>query len=137
MRALRALLREIIRCLRHDINLPAFCFSLMMDKLREKFDNFKEFEFKERIFINLVDLITLAVFLGISPPVREGLNAYSRGDKKDLSAYKSYLKSISIIMRDAMWWMHEVFFVLYLSFFYDSNPRSYFRWSPNSTNPRA
>jgi len=113
LRALRALLREIIRCLRHDINLPAFCFSLMMDKLREKFDNFKEFEFKERIFTSLVDLITLAVFLGISPPVREGLNAFSRGDKKDLSAYKAYLKSISIIMRDAMWWMHEVVPKLY------------------------
>ena len=108
LRALRALLREIIRCLRHDINLPMFCLNLMMDKLREKFENFKEFEFKERIFTSLVDIITLSIFLGISPNVREGLNAFSRGDKKDLSAYKTYMKNISIIMRDAMWWMHEV-----------------------------
>ena len=113
LRALRALLREIIRCLRHDINLPMFCVNLMMDKLREKFENFKEFEFKERIFTSLVDIITLSIFLGISPNVREGLNAFSRGDKKDLSAYKTYMKNISIIMRDAMWWMHEVVPKLY------------------------
>ena len=42
----RLLLREITRCLRHDLNIPAFCLNLMMDRLKDKFEIFKDFEFK-------------------------------------------------------------------------------------------
>ena len=113
LRALRILLREIVRCLRHDINLPVFCHYLMSSKLREKFDHFKEYEFKERMFTSLVDLITLSIFLSISPAVREGLNAVTRGERKDISAYKNFLISVSTITRDAVWWLHDVVPKLY------------------------
>jgi hypothetical protein len=46
LRALRILLREIVRCLRHDLNIPHFCLNLMMDRMRDKFDNFRDFEYK-------------------------------------------------------------------------------------------
>ena len=46
LRALRILLREIVRCLRHDINLVVFCECLMTDRLRDEFEFFREFEFK-------------------------------------------------------------------------------------------
>ena len=46
------------------------------------------------MFQSIVDLITLSMFLGVSPGVRENLNAINRGEKKDLSAYKSYLKQV-------------------------------------------
>jgi hypothetical protein len=45
-RALRILLREIVRCLRHDLNIPHFCLNLMMDRMRDKFDTFRDFEYK-------------------------------------------------------------------------------------------
>jgi hypothetical protein len=46
LRALRILLREIVRCLRHDLNIPHFCLNLMMDRMRDKFDTFRDFEYK-------------------------------------------------------------------------------------------
>ena len=57
----------ILRCVRHDINLTLFCQFLMTNQLRDKFDNFRDFEFKERMFTSLVDLITQAIFLAITP----------------------------------------------------------------------
>ncbi len=44
------------------------------------------------MFTSLVDLITQSIFLGISPGVKEGLGAFSRGDRKDLTAYKAGLE---------------------------------------------
>jgi len=113
LRALRILLREIVRCLRHDINLPVFCHFLMNSQLRDKFEHFKEYEFKERMFSSLVDLVTLSIFLSISPAVREGLNAVTRGERKDITAYKNFLLAVSTITRDAVWWLHDVVPKLY------------------------
>ena len=55
--------------MRHDISLSLFCQFLMTSQLKERFDHFKEFEFKERMFTSLVDLITQAIFLTITPQV--------------------------------------------------------------------
>ena len=57
------------RCVRHDISLSLFCQFMMTSQLKERFDHFKEFEFKERMFTSLVDLITQAIFLTITPQV--------------------------------------------------------------------
>ena len=113
LRALRILLREIVRCLRHDINLVVFCECLMTDRLRDEFEFFREFEFKERMFTSLVDLVTLAIFLGVSPAVREGLNTVTRGERKDVSAYKKYLLSVSDTTRVAVKWLHETVLKVY------------------------
>ena len=59
-----------LRCVRHDINLTLFCQFLMTNQLRDKFDHFRDFEFKERMFTSLVDLITQAIFLAITPQVK-------------------------------------------------------------------
>ena len=37
LRALRALLREIVRAVRHDMNFPAFCLGLMQERTETKF----------------------------------------------------------------------------------------------------
>ena len=109
LRALRILLREIVRCVRHDINLGLFCTFMMTSQLKDRFDHFKEFEFKERMFTSLVDLITQAIFLTITPQVREAFSALSRGDRKcDITAYKTFLVSVSAITRDTVWWLHDV-----------------------------
>ena len=102
----------------------------MRPKTKCPFQVFKDFEFKERMFQSIVDLVTLSMFLGVSPAVRENLNAINRGEKKDLTAYKTYLKHVrhainccccsrpcvigdfcfqlSMIQRDSMFWFHEI-----------------------------
>ena len=107
LRALRALLREIVRFLRYDINLHTFCVHLMQLPPSKELMA-RDFEFRERMFTSITDLITLAIFLGISPSVKEGMSAYIRGDdKKDISPFKSFLKQTALIQRDTMVWMLE------------------------------
>ena len=104
LRALRALLREIVRVLRFDsaVNLPVFCKTLMaVDSKMEA--QLRDFEHKERFFTSVVDLVVISIFLGISPAVREALN----GHKKDLSPYKLFLRQTCLIQRDAVIWMYE------------------------------
>ena len=113
LRALRILLREIVRCLRHDINLVVFCECMLTERLREEFEFFREFEFKERMFSSVVDLVCLAIFLGISPGVREGLNTVTRGERKDVSQYKKYLLAVSEITRLSVHWFHVTVLKVY------------------------
>ena len=95
--------------MRHDISLSLFCQFMMTSQLKERFEHFKEFEFKERMFTSLVDLITQPIFLTITPQVREAFSALNRGDRKgDIAAYKTFLLSVSSITRDAIWWLHDV-----------------------------
>ena len=80
--------------MRHDISLSLFCQFMMTSQLKERFEHFKEFEFKERMFTSLVDLITQAIFLTITPQVREAFSALNRGDRKgDIAAYMSHNSS--------------------------------------------
>lgn len=106
LRALRALLREIVRALRYDINLQCFCAQLMQERPKEAI--YKDFEPKDRLFTNLTDIIVLSMFLGISPQVREVINGQLRNDKKDTSPLKAFLKQVSLIQRDAMWWFLDM-----------------------------
>ena len=76
-------------------------------------EKIKEFQEKERMFTSLVDLITMAIFLSITPQVKEGFNAITRGDRKDISGYKNYLTSVSTITRNCMWWLNEMVPKLY------------------------
>lgn len=45
LRPIRALLREIVRVLRHDINISALCRGLMLDR-KDSVPQFRDFEFK-------------------------------------------------------------------------------------------
>ena len=107
LRALRALLREIVRFLRYDINLHTFCVHMMQLSPNKEL-MVRDFEFRERMFTSITDLVTLAIFLSISPSVKEGMNSYIRGDdKKDISPFKTFLKQTALIQRDTMVWMLE------------------------------
>jgi len=48
IRPIRALLREIVRVLRHDINISALCRGLMLDR-KDSSPQFRDFEFKVSI----------------------------------------------------------------------------------------
>jgi hypothetical protein len=45
LRPIRALLREVVRVLRHDINISALCRGLMLDR-KDSAPQFRDFEFK-------------------------------------------------------------------------------------------
>ena len=92
------------------------------------------------MFTSLVDLITMAIFLSITPQVKEGFNAITRGDRKDISGYKNYLTSVSTITRNCMWWLNEMVpklykpdpmvytAMLYKSLFMTQSHEEYFRF---------
>lgn len=106
LRSLRALLREIVRVLRFDINLYALCRSLVKER-KELTVALRDFEFKDRMFASVADLLCLAMFLGISPQVKEAAGLLARGDKKEIATLQSYQMLAAKIQKEAVTWLHE------------------------------
>ncbi|GAB1607705.1 integrator complex subunit 1 [Argonauta hians] len=107
LRALRALFREIVRSLRHDLNFVAFCLGLMQKRTETKFLEMDQ-AFKERYVLAITDLITLTILVGITPSVREAFANLTRGDRKDLDTLHQYQQTVTLIQRDSVWWLHTV-----------------------------
>uniref|UniRef100_A0AAV2KDQ3 Integrator complex subunit 1 n=1 Tax=Knipowitschia caucasica TaxID=637954 RepID=A0AAV2KDQ3_KNICA len=107
LRASRALLREIIKQTKHEINFQAFCFGLMQER---KEATYLDMEFKERFVIQVTDLLTVSMMLGITAQVKEAGIAWDKGEKKstDLEGLRSFQNQIAAIQRDAVWWLHSV-----------------------------
>ncbi|XP_021917589.1 integrator complex subunit 1 [Zootermopsis nevadensis] len=106
LRPIRALLREIVRVLRHDINISGLCRGLMLDR-KDSAPQFRDFEFKERMFVSITDLITLCSLLAVSPSVREAAALLARGDKREIAVLHNFQLLVAKIERDAVWWLHE------------------------------
>ncbi|XP_064607195.1 integrator complex subunit 1-like [Liolophura sinensis] len=107
LRALRALLREIVRSLRHDLTFSHFCLGMMQERTEAKFVDMEP-PFKERYVNSIVDLITLSILLGVTPAVREAATAQARGERRDLDALFHHRSQAAIIERDSVWWLHTV-----------------------------
>ncbi|XP_075894687.1 integrator complex subunit 1 isoform X2 [Nelusetta ayraudi] len=105
LRASRALLREIIKQTKHEINFQSFCFGLMQER---KEATYTEMEFKERFVIQVTDLLTVSMMLGITAQVKEAGIAWDKGEKKNLEGLRSFQNQIAAIQRDAVWWLHTV-----------------------------
>uniref|UniRef100_A0A7N5ZTP9 Integrator complex subunit 1 n=1 Tax=Anabas testudineus TaxID=64144 RepID=A0A7N5ZTP9_ANATE len=105
LRASRALLREIIKQTKHEINFQAFCFGLMQER---KEASYIDMEFKERFVIQVTDLLTVSMMLGITAQVKEAGIAWDKGEKKNLEVLRSFQNQIAAIQRDAVWWLHTV-----------------------------
>lgn len=106
LRALRALLREIVRALRHDMQFQKFCHGLMKDR---KDPTFREgFEFKERMFHSITDLVVLTIFVAISPQIRESTAQMYRGEHRDPESVRRYQEMVACIQRDAVHWLYRV-----------------------------
>lgn len=106
LRALRALLREIVRALRHDMQFQKFCQGLMKDRKDPAFR--ESFEFKERMFHSITDLIVLTMFVAISPQVRESGGQLYRGEPRELESVRRYQELVACIQRDALHWLYKV-----------------------------
>ncbi|NXR63306.1 INT1 protein, partial [Rhadina sibilatrix] len=105
LRASRALLREIIKQTKHEINFQAFCLGLMQER---KEALYAEMEFKERFVIHITDLLAVSMMLGITAQVKEAGMAWDKGEKKNLEVLRSFQNQIAAIQRDAVWWLHTV-----------------------------
>ncbi|XP_043089819.1 integrator complex subunit 1 [Puntigrus tetrazona] len=105
LRASRALLREIIKQTKHEINFQSFCLGLMQER---KEASYVDMEFKERFVIQVTDLLTVSMMLGITAQVKEAGIAWDKGEKKNLEVLRSFQNQIAAIQRDAVWWLHSV-----------------------------
>ncbi|CAL4082032.1 unnamed protein product, partial [Meganyctiphanes norvegica] len=108
LRALRALLREIVRALRHDMQYQKFCHGLMKECKLPGFHD--TFEHKERMFHSITDLIVLTLFVAISPGVRESAALMFRGEprEKDPEPVRRYQDMVAAIQRDTLHWMYRI-----------------------------
>ncbi|XP_046407555.1 integrator complex subunit 1 [Ischnura elegans] len=108
-RPLRALLREVVRVLRHDVDLGALARGLMRERTPPPAlaTASGEIEHRERMFVAVVDLVALCVFLAVSPNVREAANLIARGDRREIKVIQAFQMQVAKIQRDAVWWLHE------------------------------
>ncbi|KAM7143374.1 integrator complex subunit 1 [Molossus nigricans] len=105
LRASRALLREIIKQTKHEIDFQAFCLGLMQER---KEPQYLDMEFRERFVVHITDVLAVAMMLGITAQVKEAGVAWDKGEKKNLEALRSFQNQIAAIQRDAVWWLHTV-----------------------------
>lgn len=105
LRASRALLREIIKQTKHEINFQAFCLGLMQER---KEPQYLDMEFKERFVVHITDVLAVSMMLGITAQVKEAGIAWDKGEKKNLEVLRSFQNQIAAIQRDAVWWLHTV-----------------------------
>lgn len=112
LRPLRALLREIVRVCRHDINLITLARTLMTER-QEITQQLVGFEFKERVFMSVADLLCLCMFLGISPQVKEVALSIQRGDKKDVGVLHQFQNLVSTIQYEAISWLQTASLQIY------------------------
>ncbi|XP_032686897.1 integrator complex subunit 1 isoform X2 [Odontomachus brunneus] len=105
LRPLRALFREIVRVCRHDINLLTFTRTLMSERadLAQQLINF---EFKDRMFMSIADLLCLCMLMAISPQVKEAATLSQRADKKDVTL-KNFQTNVSKIQNEAISWLQN------------------------------
>ncbi|XP_070617468.1 integrator complex subunit 1 isoform X2 [Erythrolamprus reginae] len=105
LRASRALLREIIKQTKHEINFQAFCLGLMQER---KEPQYADMEFKDRFVIHITDLLAVSMMLSITAQVKEAGVAWDKGEKKNLEGLRAFQNQIAAIQRDAVWWLHTV-----------------------------
>jgi integrator complex subunit 1 len=106
LRPLRALLREIVRVCRHDINLSILARTLMTARA-DIAQQLPAFEFKDRMFTSIVDLLCLCMFLAISPQVKEAAVLTQRGDKKDAGLLRQFQNLVAMIQYEAISWLQS------------------------------
>jgi len=86
------------------MNLLALCRGLMVDKPLKN-PAFRDFEFKERMFCSIVDIVAHACFLGVSPAVKEGINLVARGDKREIQTVNNFYTTVSTIVQESVIWL--------------------------------
>lgn len=104
LRTLRVFLRELVKTLRYDIKLTVFCQALLVGT-----PNIENFEFRDRVFYSLIDLVCLCMFLSVSPQIREANVLLRAGrETKGSKVLIEYYDQMSLIQCEAVKWMHDI-----------------------------
>ncbi|KAH8402313.1 hypothetical protein KR009_011352 [Drosophila setifemur] len=107
LRTLRVFLRELVRMLRFDVNLVRFCKTFLSER-EDLTPQIEQFEFKERIFHSMVDIVCLCMFLSATPQAREAsLSLKTNRDTKNNQALLKLYNQMSQIQLDTVSWMYE------------------------------
>ncbi|XP_055613297.1 integrator complex subunit 1 [Uranotaenia lowii] len=113
LRTLRVFLRELVKMLRYDIDLMEFCKALLTNR-QDLSAQIAAFEFRDRIFHSIVDLVCLCMFLSVSPQIREANASIRSGrEQKSSPVLSAFYHQMSTIQFVALTWMHGVVPVLY------------------------
>lgn len=100
--------------MRYDINLMVFCKSFMHIR-EELLPQITNFEFKDRFFASMVDLICLSMFLSVSPQIREAIVSIKNGRaEKGSSVLYTFYAQMSEIQCDALCWMNQTVPLVFL-----------------------
>ncbi|XP_048516871.1 integrator complex subunit 1 isoform X3 [Dendroctonus ponderosae] len=102
LRSLRALLKEINRVLRHDFNLLNVVHALLRER-KELNASIRDHDFRERIFLSLVDLSTMCMLLCVSPQVRDAATQ----SKRDVSVLTAFKMQVTNIQRECVTWLQD------------------------------
>lgn len=105
LRTLRVFLRELVKMLRYDIKLTVFCQAFLMSNpnIEHQFENF---EFRDRVFYAMIDLVCLCMFLSVSPQIREANVLLRAGrETKGSKILVEYYDQMSRIQCEAVKWM--------------------------------
>lgn len=110
LRAVRALVREIVRIAKHDVSFSFFALGMMKEPDLEKFSQLDQAH-KERFVSAITDLICLIMLVSISPVVKESIavTVKNQAPTTELNHESIYLKhklDIAAIQRDGIWWLH-------------------------------
>ncbi|EDW53911.1 GM18293 [Drosophila sechellia] len=107
LRTLRVFLRELVRMLRFDVNLVKFCKTFLSER-EDLTPQIEMFEFKERIFNSMVDIVCLCMFLSVTSQAREAsLSLKTNRDTKNNHALLKLYNQMSQIQLDTVSWMYE------------------------------
>lgn len=108
LRALRSLLREIVRQLRYEhINFALFVDILLSEsKFQSEKMEFAQIDEDIRIKVPsiVVDLITMTILLSVNPTVREAFST-SKPDRREI--IRNFQLQISLIQCKTVEWLHE------------------------------
>lgn len=86
LRSVRALLKEINRVSRHELNLYNVVHSLLKER-RDFTANVKDSEVRDRVFLAVGDLATMCMLLCVNPTVRDAVSQAKR-DTNVLKAFQ-------------------------------------------------
>lgn len=110
LRAVRALLREIIRQAKYEVHFSAFALGIMKPPDNEKFSLLDQ-QHKDRFVSSVADLVCLVMLASISPIIKESISVVVGGkpapsDADYESLYYNHKLEIAALQRDAVWWLH-------------------------------
>lgn len=107
LRTLRVFLRELVKMLRYDIKLTVFCEAFLMcdPSIVAQIENF---EFRDRVFHAMTDLVCLCMLLSVSPQIREANISMRTGREiKGSKILNEYYDQMSRIQCEAVKWMFQ------------------------------